>query len=192
MEKNFNLSRYKELLELEEKKEISFLNLELVTYKASVEAQIAYNRKKDYFILIYKYLSQLITPYEFRCDFLQMDKDDLTKSRRILKNFQKLEVFSFTKGLEEFSDLITEISALCLEFGETWDGTMEPMSESEFYSLINKYYFQLQETFFPFSIWERFGNAELYEQLVSRSFKVLIFTIGLTILFSLFFIRMIN
>lgn len=65
MEKNFNLSRYKELLQLEEKGVISFLNLELVTYEASVANQIRYNRKNDYFILIYEYLNQIITPYEF-------------------------------------------------------------------------------------------------------------------------------
>lgn len=45
MEKHFNLSRYKELLKLEENGEISFLNLELLTelltYKASIAEQIS-------------------------------------------------------------------------------------------------------------------------------------------------------
>ena len=36
MEKHFNLSRYKELLKLQENEEISFLDLELLSYKASV------------------------------------------------------------------------------------------------------------------------------------------------------------
>jgi hypothetical protein len=146
MEKHFNLSRYKELLQLEKKGEISFLDLELVTYEASVAKQIWYNRKKDYFIVIHEYLSQIITPYEFRSKFLQMKKDDSAKATIILENFQELEVFTLAKDLEKFSDLISQISTLCLEFDEVWDGTMEPMSESEFYSLVNNHYLQFQES----------------------------------------------
>lgn len=149
MEKHFNLLRYKELLRLEEKGVISFLDLELLTYRASVAEQIYYNRKKDYFIVIHEYLSRIITPYEFRSKFLQMKKDDSAKATIILKNFQELEVFTLAKDLEKFSDLISEISTLCFEFDEGWDGTMEPMSESEFYSLVNNHYLQLQEAF-PF------------------------------------------
>ena len=177
MKKHFNLSRYKELLQLEEKKKISFLDLELLTYEASVVEQIWYNRKKDYFIVIDEYLSQIITPYQFRSKFLQMKKDDSVKATRILENFQELEVFTLTKGLEKFSDLINQISTLCLEFDEVWDGTMEPISESEFYSLVNNHYLQLQEAF-PFG---NFKN-QAYEDLVDRSFNILIFTIGLNIL----------
>ncbi len=49
MKNYFNLSRYKELLKLEEKGEISFLNLELLSLKASVEQQMCYNQKKRLF-----------------------------------------------------------------------------------------------------------------------------------------------
>ena len=70
MEKHFNLSRYKELLKLQENGEISFLDLELLSYKASVAKQMCYNRKKDYFLLIHEYLSRIIPPYEFRSKFL--------------------------------------------------------------------------------------------------------------------------
>ena len=49
MKKYFNLKRYKELLELEEKGEISCFNSELVSLCANVERQIIYNRKKEYF-----------------------------------------------------------------------------------------------------------------------------------------------
>ena len=190
MEKHFNLSRYKELLKLEESGNISFLDenyLELLSYKASVAEQIYYNRKKDYFIVIHEYLSQIITPYEFRSKFLQMKKDDSAKATIILENFQELEVFTLAKDLEKFSDLISQISTLCLEFDEVWDGTMEPMSESEFYSLVNNHYLQLQEAF-PFG---NFKN-QAYEHLVDRSFKILIFTIGLNILLILFNIYIIN
>ena len=149
MEKSFNLSRYKELLKLEANGEITFLDLELLSFKASVAQQMRYNRKKDYFLLIDEYLSGVIPPYEFRSKFLQMKKEDSKKSTIILEDFKKLEVFTLAKNLEKFSDLIREISTLCFEYDEVWDGTMEPMAESEFYSLINNYYLQLQEAF-PF------------------------------------------
>ena len=48
MAKQFNLLRYKELLELEKNNKITFLDLELVKYKASIESQIHYNRKENY------------------------------------------------------------------------------------------------------------------------------------------------
>ena len=147
MENYFNLSRYKELLELEEKDEISSWDRELLSYRASVANQIIYSRKKDYFILIDEYLTQAIIPDDFRLKFLEMEKDDSSKALLILENFQKLEVFTIVKDLEKFSDLIDEISTLCLEFYEVWDGTIDPMPESEFYSLINNYYLQLQEAF---------------------------------------------
>jgi hypothetical protein len=75
-----------------------------------------------------------------------MKKDDSAKATIILENFQELEVFTLAKDLEKFSDLISQISTLCLEFDEVWDGTMEPMSESEFYSLVNNHYLQFQES----------------------------------------------
>lgn len=48
------------------------------------------------------------------------------------------------KDLEKFSDLIGQISTLCFEYAEVWHGVMEPMSESEFYYLVNNYYLQLE------------------------------------------------
>ena len=144
MEKYFNLSRYKELLKLQENGKISFFDLELLSLQASVAQQMYYNRKKDYFILIDQYLSRIIPPYEFRSKFLQMEKKDSEKSTLILEDFQELEVFTLAKDLEKFSDLIDQISTICFEYGEVWDGTMEPMSESEFYCLVNNHYLQLE------------------------------------------------
>ena len=88
MEKYFNLSRYKELLKLQENGKISFFDLELLSLKATVAQQMYYNRKKDYFILIDQYLSRIIPPYEFRSKFLQMEKEDSEKSTLILEDFQ--------------------------------------------------------------------------------------------------------
>ena len=41
MKKFFNLQRYKELVKLEENEEISLLDLELLTYRASVAREIS-------------------------------------------------------------------------------------------------------------------------------------------------------
>ena len=87
MEKSFNLSRYKELLKLEANGDITFLDLELLSFKASVAQQMRYNRKEDYFFLIDEYLSRVISPYEFRSKFLQMKKEDSKKSIIILEDF---------------------------------------------------------------------------------------------------------
>ena len=187
MENYFNLTRYKELLELEKKGEISYLHSDLVSYEASISKQIAYNRKQDYLILIHEYLNQVITPDDFRSKFLQMGDDDTAEADLILKNFQELEVFTFGKDLEKFSGLNVAISILCLEFDEIWDGTIEPMSESEFYSLVNNCYVKFQEAI-PI---ENF-NTQAYEHLINQSFNGLIISIGLTILFILFNIYIIN
>ena len=153
MKKNFNLSRYKELLKFEGSEKNSFFNennLELLSYQASVIRQIKYDLKKYYFLLIHKYLTRLILPSEFRVQFLQMEKNDAKKAAIIFKDFQELEVFSLAEDLDEFSDLMREISNLCFEYDELWDGTMDRMSENEFYYLVNNLYLQLQKAF-PFN-----------------------------------------
>lgn len=76
MTKHFNLVRYKELLQLEESGKYSLLDetfLELFTYQASIGGQISYNQKENYFSLIEKYLSRVITPREFRLKFSEME-----------------------------------------------------------------------------------------------------------------------
>ena len=63
MKKHFNLSRYKKLLKLKERGKYSLLDetfLELLTYQVSIENQISYNQKENYFSLIEKYLSRVI------------------------------------------------------------------------------------------------------------------------------------
>lgn len=95
----------------------------------------------------------------------------------IFGSYQIKNLIRFTADdLEEFSDLTEEISTLCLEYNEIWDGTMERMSESEFYSLVNDYYLQLQKAFPVLSC-----NNLAYEELISRSFKILAGIIGLGI-----------
>lgn len=152
MKKPFDLLSYQALLkrEEEEKKKIKnspFLDenfLEILNYTGSVTVEICYNHKEDYFLVIEEYLNHVISPYQFRSKLLQMEKEDSQKSNIILEDFQKLKDFTITEGLDKFSNLMDEIFTLCSEFDETWDGTIEPMSESKFYDLVNNYYFQLQ------------------------------------------------
>jgi len=83
-----------------------------------------------------------------------MESEDSKKATILLEDFQELEVFTLAEDLEKFSDLRNQISTLCFEYDEVWDGSMERMSESEFYYLVNNRYLQLQKAF-PF---ENFNN----------------------------------
>lgn len=71
-----------------------------------------------------------------------MEKEDIEKGYVILGNIQELEVFYFVEDLERFSRLIVGIIDLCEDYY-----IVEPMPETEFYFLVNKYYHQLQEAF---------------------------------------------
>src|SRR6056300_1700764 len=172
MANQFNLLRYKELLELEKNNKITFLDLELLTYKASIESQICYNRKENYFSLIEKYLKGKLAGHDFRSKFLKMETQD-RKTAYTIK--------------QDFSNLTIQISTLCLEYYEIWDGTMERMSESEFYSLVNKHYFKLAKLFSAVST-----NNLPYEKLIYRSFKNLAGILGLGILLIFYNISNIN
>ncbi len=120
MKKYFNLSRYKELLKLQENGEISFLDFELLSFKASVAQQMCYNRKKDYFILIDEYLSRIIPPYEFQSKFLQMEKEDSEKSTIILEDLQELEFLTLAKDLEKFFHLTFRKFLVIIKNTTTW------------------------------------------------------------------------
>ena len=187
MGKHFNLSRYKELLKLEESGKISFLDLELLSNGASIQSQMSYNRKENYFSLIDKYLGRTITPYEFRSKFLEMEKQDSEEAFIIKQDFRKLEVLTLADDLDKFSDLIIEISTLCFEYDALWEETMERMSESEFYSLVNNHYLQLQKAFPAL-----YSSNLAYENLIYRSFKILTLIIGLEILLIFYNIYNIN
>ena len=105
-----------------------------------------------------------------------MEKQDGKTTYIILQDFQQLEVFSLAEDLDEFSDLMAQISDLCFDFNELWDETIDRMTESEFYSLVNEYYLQLQKAFPVLSC-----KNLAYEELISRSFKILAGIIGLGI-----------
>lgn len=94
MANQFNLLRYKELLELEKNNKVTFLDLELLTYKASIESQICYNRKENYFSLIEKYLKGKLAGHDFRSKFLKMETSDRKTAYTIKRNFQLAKLFS--------------------------------------------------------------------------------------------------
>lgn len=108
---------------------------------------------------------------------VEIENEASRKATIILENFQELERFSLAEDSDKFSNLVCEISQLCFDYYEDWDGTIKLMSKAELYHLVNNRYDQLQEAF-PF---ENFNN-QTYKHLVSRSFKFLIFTIELEIL----------
>lgn len=175
MKKKFYFTGYKELVDMENCGKIVFLDanyFKLLRYQTSVGKQLIYNRKEDYYSIINKYLNKTLTLLEFRTQFLDMEKEDIEKGYIILGNIQELEVFYLVEDLEKFSKLIGEIIDLCEDYY-----IIEPMPETEFYVLVNKYSQQLQENF-PF---KNSANIE-YEHLISRSFTFLFFTIELEIL----------
>lgn len=112
--------------------------------------------------------------------FLKIVKHHSRTADIILEDFQELEVFMLANDLKEFSDLKSEISTLCFGYYEVWDGTIEPMSESEFYNLVNNSCLQFQKAF-PVLCSKNLA----YENLIYRFFKILTLSIGLGILLNL-------
>ena len=96
-------------------------------------------------MLINKYLNQLIIPSEFRIEFFKMEKQDGTKANKILQDFQQLSSFSLVENLEEFFNLMGQISNLCLEVRELRYG--EGLSKDEFHHFVNNLYLQLKKSF---------------------------------------------
>lgn len=145
MKKKFYFKGYKELVDMENCGKIVFLDanyFKLLRCKTSVCNQLIYNRKEYYYSIINKYLDKTLTLLEFRTQFLDMQKEDIEKGYIILGKRQELEVFYLTEDLEKFSRLIGEIIDLCEDYYIT-----EPMPKTEFYVLVNKYYYRLQENF---------------------------------------------
>lgn len=150
MENSFNISRYQELLKLKNNNKIALFDensMELLKYQANVQTQVSYNRKKDYFILISRFLNHRLEIHQLKSKINDLKQQDLEKSSRILENFEELESFSLASDLEKFGNPINEISELCFNFYEYLANGMEALTEDEFYDLINKYYLQLQVAF---------------------------------------------
>ena len=149
----FNLSRYQELLtktnsSKKEGKEY-FQDpevLELLSCQSSVQTQIFYDQKNEYFDLIQKYLSEKITPNVFRGKFIIMTKDNIKKASKILQNFEELSTFWIEPDLDKFSSLFEAMYETCLyafEF-EDQDGAMP---EDQFRNSIQKTFLQMEKYF---------------------------------------------
>lgn len=179
MAKQFDFRRYQELIKLDEMKKggLDFWSKdfrELLQFQGSIQSQISYNRKDQYFSLVQKYLNGMLTVYEFQSNFLELEEEDRKTSDTIEQNSGELEVFMLADELEEFSNWQNRISILIIEY----DKYDERMSDDEFYSIIKDSYLQLQKALPILS-----NNTLIYENLVSRSFKILAGIIGLGITF---------
>ena len=184
MKNFFNLYRYIELRELRKNNEISLFDknfIELLEYESTIKSQIAYNHKKDYLLLLSKFLDKSIAIHKFEYQLKEFHKQDIQQSKIVLENFQDLKHFYIAADLQIFSNLINKISELCFDFYESFDD-LEPITKDELYKLINKYYLQLQKAF-PYTVQEIVENIEQeYEKLVYRSFNFLGFILGLIII----------
>ena len=145
----FNLSRYKELLNLKKNNKISFLDedfMELLIYKSNVAEQISYDRKEAYFLLISKFLDRSITISDFNSQIKELQEQDNRKSKIVLKNFEELQAFPLASDLNIFSNSIHYISEGCFDYYESFVD-LKPITKDELYDLVNKYYSQLQAAF---------------------------------------------
>lgn len=196
MNKYFDLASYKELLKFEASYENSYSffdekKLQLLSYEVSVIDQITYDRKAEYFLLIQNYLTGLIHPFEFRDQFLAMIKQDNEKASIILNDFKQLEVFLIADDFDKITNFINEISEICFDFSESWDGTIILMSEIEFYYLIKITYSQFQKVLSSNYLKLSYQNKK-YNSLILRSFNILRFSLGSFILLILFSINIIE
>lgn len=135
----FNIFRYQQLLNKTNsstKKGKEYFQdpevLELLAFESSVETQIVYDQKNEYFDLIQKYLDQTITPYDFVAKFIKKTQENTKKVTEILQNFEKLGTFWIEPGLNEFSSLFEEIHDACLTIYEYGIG------EDRFRDLVKK------------------------------------------------------
>ena len=141
----FNLSRYKELLNLKKNNKISFLDedfMELLIYKSNVAEQISYDRKEAYFLLISKFLDRSITISDFNSQIKELQEQDNRKSKILLENSQELQTFPLASDLKIFSNSINNISEVCFDFYESFND-LESITKDELYDSVNKYYSEL-------------------------------------------------
>lgn len=150
MIEKFNVLRYKQLFNkdrldegLDDKKEVK----ELWHYKYIIQAQILYDRRSDYFLLIQNYLDKTIDIDCFRSKLKNMAEEDDLKVQEILENFQELENFYLDKDLDKFADLLLTIMDTSDEIYEVCDVEIGRMEESEFYDVIYSDFVQLQKAF---------------------------------------------
>ena len=150
----FNLSYYRQLKQLVAKKESLITTdkdlfadptfLELLSFESSLETQVFYNHKNNYFALIQKYLNETINPNIFRAQFIEMVNEDLKKSHKILNNFEELSTFWIDLELDEFCSLFENIHETCL-YAFEFEDQKDAMPEDTFRDSIQKIFFKIQK-----------------------------------------------
>jgi hypothetical protein len=150
----FNLSYYRQLKQLVAKKESLITTdkdlfadptfLELLSFESSLETQVFYNHKNNYFALIQKYLNETINPNIFRAQFIDMVNEDLKKSHKILNNFEELSTFWIDLELDEFCSLFENIYETCL-YAFEFEDQKDAMPEDTFRDSIQKIFFKIQK-----------------------------------------------
>lgn len=118
--------------------------IELLSLESSVETQVFYNHKNNYFALIQKYLGETINPNVFRGQFIEMVNEDLKKSHKILKNFEELSTFWIDLELDDFSSLFENIYETCL-YAFEFEDQDDAMPEDKFRDSIEKFFFKIQK-----------------------------------------------
>ena len=147
----FNLSRYRQLLAKKDSSTNKNKDLfddptfiELLSFESSVETQVFYNHKNNYFALIQKYLNETINPNIFRAQFIEMVNEDLKKSHKILNNFEELSTFWIDLELDEFCSLFENIHETCL-YAFEFEDQKDAMPEDTFRDSIQKIFFKIQK-----------------------------------------------
>ena len=141
-----NLSRYRELLAKTDSSTNKNKDLfddptfiELLSLESSVETQVFYNHKNNYFALIQKYLGEIINPNVFRGQFIEMVNEDMKKSHKILKNFEELSTFWIDLELNDFSSLFENIYETCL-YAFEFEDQDDAMPEDKFRDSIENFF----------------------------------------------------
>jgi hypothetical protein len=155
MKITFDMDRYNELLEKEKRLRLQSNSLifennkddfiELLSYGARVEAQISYERKREYYSLISEYIEKVVTPQRFQWEVLKMEKEDAKAAKMITNDLKQLAIFSVDLKAVEFSSLIGEISDVSMVAQEF--GPEKGISDQKFRKSIEKTFLQIQEFF---------------------------------------------
>ena len=90
MMKTINISRYKQLCKLNPNTLSDEIFFELLSYHAKIGSHVCYNQKEKYFLLIRNYLSGQIAPYNFRSQFLKMERQDSEQAGILYEDFEAL------------------------------------------------------------------------------------------------------
>jgi len=122
----------------------TFIELQLLFLESSIETQVFYNHKNNYFALIQKYLGETINFNVFRGQFIEMVNENLKKSHKILKNFEELSNFWIDLELDDFSSLFENIYETCL-YAFEFEDQDDAMPEDKFRDSIEKFFFKIQK-----------------------------------------------